>query len=181
MLGLCYRNFWRQLGNGSRRFLFSSPRWNSQTYCPCNIQCNTTDRHTKKSVSFFSQSYGYKTCPKRKEQFGLSSCRRTCKEELCWHLRKQNKCFKGWHKNVEAILIFLLNCLLPLHSINFIIVCSVSIFVQLNLLRTCHTSECNLTDIPRNQLVSSVKAMGIKTAPKENNSLVHNVAEELLM
>ena len=37
-----------------------------------------------------------------------------------------------------------------------------------------------LTDIPRSQLVSSVKAMGIKQAPKEKNSLVTVVAEELV-
>ena len=37
-----------------------------------------------------------------------------------------------------------------------------------------------LTDIPRSQLVSSVKAMGIKQAPKEKNSLVKVVAEELV-
>ena len=37
-----------------------------------------------------------------------------------------------------------------------------------------------LTDIPRSQLVSSVKALGIKHAPKEKNSLVKVLAEELV-
>ena len=49
-------------------------------------------------------------------------------------------------KNVEAILILLLKCLFPLHSINFIIVCSVSLFLPLNLLCTWHTNECNPTN-----------------------------------
>jgi len=37
-----------------------------------------------------------------------------------------------------------------------------------------------LTDIPRSQIASSVKTMGIKDAPQERNSLVKVVAEELV-
>lgn len=37
-----------------------------------------------------------------------------------------------------------------------------------------------LTDVPRSQLASSVKTMGIKDAPKEKNRLVKVVAEELV-
>ena len=37
-----------------------------------------------------------------------------------------------------------------------------------------------LTDIPRSQLASSLKTMGIKDAPKEKNGLVKVVAKELV-